>query len=259
MNIHLYQVDAFTDVLFGGNPAAICPLHKWIAPDLMQKIAEENNLSETAFFVPNEDQYEIRWFTPKIEVDLCGHATLAAAYVIFNYLNKETNKIIFKSKSGELTVTRNKTYFTLDFPNVSFTAHPLDELLSEIISIKPEEVFKGTDFMVVLNNEDQVRQFKPNFGLIEKLDSRGLIITAPGKKVDFVSRWFGPQVGVNEDPVTGSAHCMLAPYWSRKLNKTKLCAEQLSSRVGKIDCEIRHERVLLTGQAVLYLEGEIKL
>ena len=259
MKIRLYQVDAFTDKLFGGNPAAVCPLENWLTDDLMQKIAEENNLSETVFFVPCESFYEIRWFTPKTEVALCGHATLAAAYVIFNDLNKNTNELVFKSKSGELIVTKDNNYLTLNFPAVPAVRYELDELLSKVFLFKPEEVWKGTDFMVVLKHEEQVRTFEPNFNLIEKLDSRGLAITAPGEKADFVSRWFGPQVGVNEDPVTGSAHCMLAPYWASRLNKTKLYAEQLSPRIGKIHCEVQKERVFLTGQGVLYLKGEIEV
>lgn len=259
MKIQLYQVDAFTNVLFGGNPAAICPLDYWLDNHLMQKIASENNLSETAFFVTQDNRYEIRWFTPKTEVDLCGHATLAAAFVIFYYLNINIDKVIFSSKSGELIVTKNNSHIILNFPIISTESYEVDDLISQIVQVKPVAVFKGADIMIVLNTEDQVRQFIPDYRLIEKLNSRGLVITAPGCEVDFVSRWFGPQVGVNEDPVTGSAHCMLAPYWASRLNKTNLYAEQLSARLGKIYCEVKNNRVLLAGQAVLYLKGEIEI
>jgi PhzF family phenazine biosynthesis protein len=257
MALSIFQVDAFTDTLFGGNPAAVCPLENWLSDELMQKIAAENNLSETVFFVAHTDRYEIRWFTPKVEVDLCGHATLAAAHVIFNFLNTSLDRIFFKSKSGDLIVSRNGDYLTLDFPAVPATPCQSNETIIQAIGISPQEICKGTDYMVVLDSEAQVRRCLPNFHLIEKLDARGLVITARGEKADFVSRWFGPRVGVNEDPVTGSAHCMLAPYWALKLNKTKLYAEQLSTRLGKIFCEVTGDRVLLSGQAVLYLRGEI--
>ena len=246
-------------VLFGGNPAAVCPLEKWLSDELMQKIATENNLSETVFFVAHTDHYEIRWFTPKVEVDLCGHATLAAAHVIFNFLNTSLNTIRFKSKSGDLIVSRESDYLTLDFPVVPATPCLANEIITQALGIHPQEIWKGADYMVVVDTEAQIRRCVPNFQLIEKLDARGLVITARGEKADFVSRWFGPQVGVNEDPVTGSAHCMLAPYWASKLNKTKLYAEQLSARLGKIYCEVTGDRVLLSGQSVLYLHGEIEV
>ena len=259
MKINLYQVDAFTDKLFEGNPAAVCPLPFWLSNEVMQNIANENNLSETVFFVKVGQGYEIRWFTPKTEVDLCGHATLAAAYVIFNYIHKAEKKIIFKSKSGELIVTKYEDKIMMDFPIANYEKLEPDNILSQLFPFKVLDFFKGTDFMVVLSDEEQIRKFQPNFNLIEKLSARGLIITAPGNSVDFVSRWFGPQVGVNEDPVTGSAHCMLAPYWAIRLNKSKLYAEQISKRLGKIECEVRGERVFMKGQAVLYLTGEIKI
>lgn len=258
MKINLYQVDAFTDKLFGGNPAAVCPLTYWLSKELMQKIAQENNLSETAFFIKTGQHYEIRWFTPKTEVDLCGHATLATAFVIFNYIDNNIDTISFKSRSGELIVTRNENLFVLDFPIINAKKYSPDEKLLQLFPFEIVEFFKGTDFMIVLESEEQVRLFQPNFSLIEQLPSRGLIITSPGKTVDFVSRWFGPQVGVNEDPVTGSAHCMLAPYWAHRLNKSRLYAEQLSERLGKIHCEVKNGRVFLTGQAVLYMKGEIE-
>lgn len=258
MIIKLYQVDAFTDVPFGGNPAAICPLNSWISDGLMQKIANENNLSETAFFVPKNNTYELRWFTPKVEVDLCGHATLGAAYVIFKHINSSTNEITFKSRSGTLIVSRKDEYLTLDFPAIAYTECNSNHL-RKIFHSESIEAYKGVDYMVVLKNEEEVKSFSPDFNLIEQLDSRGLIITAQGNKAEFVSRWFGPQVGVPEDPVTGSAHCMLAPYWANRLNKSKLYAEQLSTRLGKIYCETKGDRVLLSGQVMPFLNGQIEI
>ncbi len=257
MNIAIYQIDAFTDTRFGGNPAAVCPLKNWLSDDLMQKIAAENNLSETAFFVAKDDYYELRWFTPKTEVNLCGHATLASAYVIFNFIDTSIDQITFTSKSGNLMVTREGQFIILDFPAETLLSKEDANSFTQVLNIKPQEVWKGIDYLAVLENEDQVRQLLPNFVLIEKLDARGLVVTAQGNKADFVSRWFGPQVGVWEDPVTGSAHCMLAPYWAKRLNRTKLYAEQLSERLGKINCEVKADRVLLMGQAVPYMKGEI--
>jgi PhzF family phenazine biosynthesis protein len=260
MKISFYQVDTFTNELFKGNPAAICVLEHWLGEKVLQNIAAENNLSETAFLVQKNQTYDIRWFTPTVEVDLCGHATLGSAFVIFNYLDKSSNKISFNSKSGELIALREKDFITLDFPTILGQPCNAMERIASALDLQPLEVFKGSmDYMAVLESEEGVRQCRPNLNLIKDLDARGLVVTARGEKADFVSRWFGPQVGVKEDPVTGSAHCMLAPYWAKKLNKTKLQAEQLSLRAGKIHCQVNGEHVLLSGEAVLYLQGLITI
>lgn len=262
MSIKIYQIDAFTNKLFGGNPAAVCPLDKWLDDALMQKIAMENNLSETAFFVKSGDKYQIRWFAPKVEVKLCGHGTLATAYVIFNYVDKNANQIIFESKSGDLIVVKEQNNITLDFPTAELTqCASYDDKLIRSLKVKPKEVLlgRGTDYVVVLESQSDVEHCKPDFKLLEEADARGVAITAIGDEVDFVSRWFAPKGGVNEDPVAGSAHCMLTPYWNKKLNKTKLHAKQLSARGGDLSCELHNNRVLLTGQALPYIIGEIYL
>jgi PhzF family phenazine biosynthesis protein len=260
MKIPLYIVDAFANQLFSGNPAAICPLDHWLADDLLQKIAMENNLSETAYFVRTGDQFEIRWFTPGTEVDLCGHATLAAAYVLFNQLNYQGNTIHFYSKrSGDLMVTKNGDKFTLNFPSDIFTEIELGSKFDKCFNIPSTKAFQGkTDFMLLFETEDQIKNIVPNFTEIASLGGRGLIITAKGKNVDFVSRCFFPQSGVNEDPVTGSAHTTLIPFWSQQLNKTTLTAKQLSERGGSLFCEYLGERVNISGEGRLYLIGEIQ-
>lgn len=257
----IYQVDAFTDKVFSGNPAAVCPLTKWESDELLQKIAMENNLAETAFYVKQGNEYEIRWFTPTVEVDLCGHATLAAAFVLFNYENHTTNEIQFNSpRSGILMVKRDGDYLTLNFPTDVFNQIAITEELTNGFDIKPIEALKGkTDYVLVFENESQIINIKPNFNSIAKLKGRGVIITAKGNEVDFVSRFFAPQSGINEDPVTGSAHTTLTPYWSKRLNKTELTAIQLSERKGYLKCKYLNERVEISGQAKLYLIGEIFL
>lgn len=257
MEIPVYQVDAFTDQIFGGNSAAICPLNKWIDDSLMQAIAQENGLSETTFFVPNRSGYDIRWFTPAMETRLSGHSTLAASFVIFNYLKPELTKINLNSMGGRLQVTRDNNLMTMDLPAVQYCYVDERMVMAQVLGVVPREVYKGEDYMVILQREEQVRSFQPDYELLNKLDTRGIAITARSKHVDFVSRWFGPRIGVNEDSVTGSAHCMLMPYWSGQLGKTKLLAEQLSPRLGKVQCEIRGDRILLTGKAVLYMKGSI--
>lgn len=255
----IYQVDAFTNKVFSGNPAAVCPLIKWESDELLQKIAMENNLAETAFYVKRGNEYEIRWFTPTVEVDLCGHATLAAAFVLFNYENHKTSEIQFNSpRSGLLSVKRDGDYLTLNFPTDVFNQIVIDEELTNGFDIKPTEALKGkTDYVLVFENESQIINIKPNFNSIAKLKGRGVIITAKGNEVDFVSRFFAPQSGINEDPVTGSAHTTLTPYWSNRLNKTELSAIQLSERKGYLKCKYLNERVEISGQAKLYLIGEI--
>lgn len=259
MKIKIYQLDAFTDTLFGGNPAAVCILKEWPDNDLLQKIALENNHAETAFIVKNGDGYDIRWFTTALEVDLCGHATLASAYVIFTYLNHKEDKIKFFSKSGELVVSRDKDYITLDFPAVPIVRDLSKNFIGKALGVTPTEIWRGIDYVAVLANEDLVRNCEPNFDLIERLDARGITVTARGKKADFVSRFFGPQVGIEEDYVTGSSHCYLAPYWAKQLKKSKLFAEQVSTRIGKVYCEVKDKRVLLSGKVVPYLIGELEI
>lgn len=261
MKLKLYQVDAFTDKVFSGNPAAVCPLENWLDDQLLQQIAMENNLAETAFFIKDADGFQIRWFTPTIEVDLCGHATLAAAYVLYSFEGYQRDTINFySSRSGKLTVKREENFLLMDFPSDVYREVALFDGLVEAIGIQPLEVLKGkTDYMLVLKNEDQVLQAVPNLTSIAKLEARGLIITARGEKVDFVSRFFAPQSGVNEDPVTGSAHTTLIPYWAKKLGKNELVATQLSSRRGHIRGKYLGDRVEIIGQAKAYLTGEIRL
>jgi len=264
MKIPIYQADAFTDTLFGGNPAAICPLEDWLTDEQMQKIAMENNLAETAFIVKNGHGYDIRWFTPAVEVKLCGHATLAAAHILFNLGARENNEpgkneLIFHSKSGPLTVTRNGDMLTLDFP--ATPADPVSTIpagIFEGLGIDSAPVFKSPfDYMVVLPSQKAIEGLLPDFKTLARIDARGVIATAPGEEVDFVSRCFFPQSGIDEDPVTGSAHTAMVPYWSQQLGKIKMKAIQLSKRRGYLDCELAGDRVLLSGKAVTYLTGEI--
>ena len=259
MKQKIYQIDAFTDTLFSGNPAAICPLNEWLPDNILQKIAMENNLAETAFYVKQDNEYEIRWLTPTVEVDLCGHATLAAAFVLFNFENYIGNEISFYSKrSGKLNVSKQGEYLTLNFPSDIFEPIDLSSALINAFDIKPIEAYKGkTDYLLVFENESQIKSVIPNFETISKLDARGIIITSKGDNVDFVSRFFAPQSGINEDPVTGSAHTTLTPYWAKKLNKNELTAMQLSDRKGNLKCKYLNDRVEISGQAVLYLKGEI--
>lgn len=268
MKYKLYQVDAFTQcrdkdrlvpALFTGNPAAVCPLENWLSDDLMQKIAMENNLAETAFYVKDGDRYLLRWFTPKVEVDLCGHATLAAAFVLFNHENHIGNRIDFYSeRSGLLTVSKEGNLLTLDFPADVIKQVAISEDMNRCFNIFPVEAYKGkTDLLLVFESESQIRSIVPDFNLLAKLDFRGVIVTAKGDDVDFVSRFFAPQVGINEDPVTGSAHTTLTPYWSKRMEKDQLTAMQLSERGGYLECAISGERVSIKGQGKLYLTGEI--
>jgi len=259
MKLPIYQVDAFTNQLFRGNPAAVCPLETWLPDDLLQNIALENNLSETAFYVDNGNRYHLRWFTPLVEVDLCGHATLATAFVIF-HLNKENRgPIYFDTLSGELVVNKKESYLTLDFPSDEMAEVTAPRELTNALSITPSVTFKGkTDYMLVLDSQKEVETLSPDFGLLAKTPARAVIVTAPGEEVDFVSRVFAPNCGVNEDPVTGSAHTTLTPYWSKVLEKKDLNARQLSARGGEIHCKYLGNRVTLTGQARLYLQGRIE-
>ena len=257
MELTLYQIDAFTDKVFKGNPAAVCPLDRWPIDTDLQAIAEENNLSETAFYVPAGAGFHLRWFTPKAEVDLCGHATLAAAFVIFNFSDYANNTVKFESRSGELAVTKSDDLLVMDFPSQPANPCATPQLLVEGLGKAPIEVLSSEDYMAVFGTEEDVIALKPNFDALNKLDLRGVMVTAKGKEVDFVSRFFAPRYGINEDPVTGSAHCALTPYWAGKLNKTKLSAKQVSNRTGYIECEIKGSRVFLSGKAVKYMEGKI--
>lgn len=258
MKLDIYQVDAFTSKPFGGNPAAVVPLEAWLPDELMQSIALENNLSETAFFVKNGDVYDIRWFTPTFEIDLCGHATLASAYVIFDVLKLEQTKITFCShKSGELGVEKNGDVLTLDFPSRPPVACDAPEGLFEAIGKLPKEVLKSRDYFLVYENEQEILDISPNFSKLAEIPTHAVIVTACGKTSDFVSRFFAPEAGINEDPVTGSSHCNLIPYWAEKLGKTEMFGRQVSERGGELFCELAGDRVKIGGKAVLYLKGEI--
>jgi PhzF family phenazine biosynthesis protein len=263
MKLTLYQVDAFTNHLFGGNPAAVIPLKKWIDDELMQKLAMENNLAETVFFVPCKNKkadFDIRWFTPTFEINLCGHATLASAYVVFELLKVKKKKVIFNSKSGLLTVTKKKGLLEMDFPSWKperIEEYP-DALLVSLGNPEIAGVYTNREYIVELINEEAVKKCNPDFSLMRKVD-RMIIITAPGKEVDFVSRFFAPTSGIDEDPVTGSAHSQLIPFWTDKLGKEKMIAKQFSERGGTIYCEQKGDRVLMGGQCVFYMKGEITL
>ena len=262
MSIKLFQVDAFAQQAFTGNPAAVCPLDEWPDDQLLQQIAQENNLSETAFFVPFEKGFRLRWFTPLQEVDLCGHATLATAHVLFHHLphllKDKCSDITFYSNSGELQVQLTPQGICMDFPavpNKVITA-PSD-LLSGLKGISPVQVLAGSDYLLMLDSEQQLKEIQPDFSAWMNLDLRGVILTAQGTNHDFVSRCFFPKLGVNEDPVTGSAHCQLVPFWSEQLDKNEFNALQVSPRTGQLNCELKGDRVLLTGLCVDYLTGEI--
>ena len=254
MKLTIYQVDAFTNHLFGGNPAAVIPLKKWIPDELMQQLALENNLAETVFFVPSKNKkadFDIRWFTPTFEINLCGHATLASGYVIFEILNLKKKKVVFDSKSGLLTVTKKSGLLEMDFPSWSperITEYP-ETLLVSLGNPEIAGVYKNREYIVELMDEEAVKKCNPDFSLMRKV-GKMIIITAPGKEVDFVSRFFAPTSGIDEDPVTGSAHSQLIPFWSEKLGKEKMKAKQLSERGGDIYCEFKGDRVIMGGQCV---------
>ena len=259
MKLTIYQIDAFTNQVFSGNPAAVCPLKIWLPDSILQAIAEENNLSETAYYVPTESGFHIRWFTPSSEVNLCGHATLAASYVIFELTGHSTNTITFTSRSGELIVHRNHDLLVMDFPSQPPAPCKTPQALRHSLSQEPIEVLSAEDYIAVYAKQDDILTINPDFEKLKSLNLRGVIITATGQDVDFVSRFFAPKFGIDEDPVTGSAHCELTPYWSKKLGKNQLIAKQLSQRGGTIQCELKEDRVLLSGKAVKYMEGQIIL
>lgn len=259
MAFPVYKVDAFTNKLFGGNPAAVCPLDKWFDDATMQKLAAENNLAETAFIVNEGEYYRIRWFTPAVEVKLCGHATLASAHIFFTELGYAKNEIHFDSLSGILSVTKNDNgTYTLDFPaNPPQETTTVPDGLFEGLGIANAKVFKTSfDYMVVLPSQKDIEALSPDFKTLAKVPARGVIATAKGDEADFVSRCFYPQSGIDEDPVTGSAHTITTVYWSQQFHKNKLSAIQLSNRKGFLACELKGERVLMSGNAVTYLKGE---
>ena len=261
MEIKIYQVDAFADKVFSGNPAAVCPLEEWLPDHIMQSIAMENNLSETAFIVEAGEFYEIRWFTPTVEVDLCGHATLASAYVLYTQLGYNKKELTFKTKNvGDLSVRKQGNWFELDFPADEIMAIELTEEHMRVTDQTPRAAFRGRDdIMLIFDDIESIRNMQPNLGEIAKLEARGLIVTAAGKECDFVSRFFGPQSGVDEDPVTGSAHTTLTPYWATVYGRNSLVARQLSVREGLVKCNLVQDRVVLEGQAILYMKGLITL
>jgi len=259
MKLKIYQIDAFAEKTFEGNPAAIVPLKEWLPDKTMQAIAEENNLAETAFFVPANDRFHIRWFTPNKEVKLCGHATLASAFVLFELLGYGGDTIIFDCLSGALSVTRTNEMLTLDFPAQIPEKCEISEEIIKGLGRAPLELYRNEDFLAVFGGEDEVSIIKPNHSYLEKLDLRGVIVTAPSLEQDFVARFFAPKYGIPEDPVTGSAYTQLAPYWSEKLGKTAFSAKQISPRGGKLTCELKGGRVLISGSAVKYMEGAIEV
>ena len=259
MKLPYYEVSAFTTNPFGGNPAGVCPLDAWLPDAVLLGIAANNNLAETAFTVPCGEDFELRWFTPTVEIDLCGHATLAAASVLFNERGLGGNEVRFHSRSGLLTVTRTADLLTLDFPSRPPVPSVVPEALTRGLGALPKEVLKARDYLAVFSNEAEVRAMQPDFAALKTLDCLGIIVTASGIDCDFVSRFFAPGAGVDEDPVTGSAHCTLIPYWAQRLGKTKLFARQVSARGGELHCELAGERVRIGGRAVHYLRGEIHI
>lgn len=259
MTLRMYQVDAFTDRVFGGNPAAVCPLDTWLPDSVMQAIAIENNVADTAFFAPEGRDYRLRWFTPVAEVDLCGHATLASADVLFRILGYQGPVARFHTRSGVLTVECHDGLYSMDFPATMPVPCEVHPTLVEALSVEPVATFKAFDHVVVLDSEATIRGLSPNFNRMSSLDLRGVVVTAPGDTVDFVSRCFFPKLGVNEDPVTGSAHCELTPLWAARLRRNTMRAEQLSARGGTVWCELRGDRVTLRGRAAHYMTADVAL
>ena len=258
MNQEVYFVDSFTSELFTGNPAGVIFYTEAMSNGLMQKIAAENNLSETAFI--NINSNEIRFFTPEIEVDLCGHATLASAFIYFNFINTVKNEVTFHSKRGSLVALKAATGIQISLPRDTLRKVDNHQLFEDALNVRVNELYKGIDdYLVILDSEDTVKNLEPNFELLKEINARGIVVSAKGNEIDFVSRWFGPQTGVDEDPVTGSAHALLAPYWAENLGKTRMQAAQLSPRGGKLNCELDRDFVHITGEAKLYLKGKINL
>jgi PhzF family phenazine biosynthesis protein len=257
MKLPIFQIDAFTDHLFGGNPAAVVLLESWLPDKVLAAIAAENNLAETAFVIPGANEIPLRWFTPTVEVDLCGHATLAAAYVLFQHFTPSANQLTFATLSGNLVVTRDADLLTLDFPARPGVSVEVSEQIVAALGIRPREAFLARDLLAILDCESNVKNLRPDFARIAALDAFAVIVSAPGDTVDFVSRFFAPGAGIPEDPVTGSAHCTLVPHWAARLGKSSLTAKQLSARGGDLRCRLSGNRVLISGSAVEYLRGEI--
>jgi PhzF family phenazine biosynthesis protein len=261
MRIPLYQIDAFADGPFTGNPAAVCPLDAWLPEAVMQAVAAENNLSETAFFVPEGEGYRLRWFTPSTEVDLCGHATLASGFVVFRWLQPGRSRITFQTQqAGPLTVARDGDLLVLDFPSRPPAPCEMSEPLAAALGRRPTTLLAARDFLAIYESADDIAALAPDFAALAALDRFAIIVTAPGTGgVDFVSRFFAPARGVDEDPVTGSAHCTLIPYWAQRLGKNHLAARQLSRRGGTLSCVLDGDRVTIAGRALPYLEGTITI
>jgi len=262
MIIDIYQIDAFTTQLFHGNPAAVCPLNEWLPDDVLLNIAKENNLAETAYFVHKHDNiFYLRWFTPEIEMDLCGHATLATAYVILSCLNYDFDSLIFETLSGELSITKSNNQLEMSFPSRPAQKALLPQIIKDSLSIQPLEVYLARDYILLYNSEEDIANLKVNAAKLEQinLDPGGIIATAKGKASDFVSRFFTPGAAIFEDPVTGSSHCTLVPFWTERLNKTSLHARQISERGGDLFCRLDNNRVFIKGSAVKYLKGQIEI
>ena len=259
MKLKIYQIDAFANRAFEGNPAAVVPLESWLEDEILQRMANENNLSETAYIVPNDKGYDIRWFTPTDEVDMCGHATLASAYVLFSEPGCKEETIIFDSKSGELIVQKEGEFLSMDFPAQNIERSDEVDIFEKVFAARPLEAFKSMDHIVVFEDESALNSLKPDFELMKTLGLRGVIVTAKSKEYDFVCRFFAPKIGVNEDPVTGSAYTQLVTYWSNVSNKTEFSSKQLSARGGEVFCELKGDRCIIKGKAVKYLEGVIDI
>jgi PhzF family phenazine biosynthesis protein len=259
VQLKIYQIDAFATKTFEGNPAMVCPLEAWISNELMQKIANENNLSETAFFVKENEGYHLRWFTPKAEVDMCGHATLASAYVLFECIEYDEEEIRFFTKSGILSVRKEANRYVMDFPIQAIEPCDIWESIEKAFGVKPIATFASMDYIVVFENEEDVFHAKPNLALLKELDLRGVCISAKSKKYDFVTRFFAPKIGVDEDPVTGSAFTQLVSYWADVLGKEELHVKQVSPRGGEVHCVIKGDRIEVSGGGVLYLDGVIEV
>lgn len=259
MKLPLFQIDAFTNHLFGGNPAAVVVLESWPPDRVLAAIAAENNLAETAFVILKPDAIALRWFTPTVEVDLCGHATLAAAHVLFRHFTPAANRLTFSTRSGDLVVTRDAARLTMDFPARPGAPVEVTDALASALGIRPRAAFLARDLLAILDRESEVQNLQPDIPRVAAIDALGVIVSAPGESVDFVSRFFAPRAGIPEDPVTGSAHCTLVPYWAARLGKAALTAKQLSARGGELDCRLAGERVFISGGAVEYLRGEIDI
>ncbi|SEP60241.1 PhzF family phenazine biosynthesis protein [Flavobacterium urocaniciphilum] len=259
MKLELYQLDAFTNKIFSGNPACVVPLDSWLPDELLLKITKENAVAETAFFVKKEDKFHLRWFTPEIEMDLCGHATLATAHCLKTILGYENNTIIFETLSGNLTVIAENDFYLLDFPSRMPIEASLPIEISKSLNIQPNEIYKSRDYVLVYNSEEEIKNIQINRHFFDQinLDPGGVIVTAKGENCDFVSRFFTPQSTILEDPVTGSAHCSLIPFWANRLKKNELTAMQISERVGHLNCTNKNERVIISGQARTYFMGTI--